>query len=564
DLAVRQPRRPRDPLQVSPLIVGHRQRRRGHHCHTTSIPCYFADTPLEVITGESPELESSTPVVCDAAGPVALAGIMGGAVSAVSATSRRFALEVATFRPTVVRRSSQRLMLRTEASARFEKGLDTPRVDTAVDLFLHLLGEVAFGAKVSGMQDVELDPTTPAQVEVDLGFLTTRIGRDVSVGEARSILRSLGFAVTVDGDRFEVTAPTWRSTGDVSLPHDIVEEVARIQGFDNLPVAPLSVVLKPVRSLNRRPLDRAIREQLASRAAMQEVVTYPWVADATLLATGSSKDETVRFEGAPAADRDSLRPSLVPNLLEAVASNLRYAPSFRLFEVGTVFASGPLVPFRDTFEPLPRQALRAAAVFVGTDGAGLFRQAKGVLEMLRRYCHLTDLQLTDADVAPWADRSARLKVTAGGRHVGALGLLTTRCRRLAGIDKVQVACFELDLGSLSEHPSRENRYEPVPELPEADFDLSVVVADRVRWSEIATTVSGVDGLISRVTFVDEFRGAWVPEGHRSLTLRVTLQPRDTTLTAEAIAVVRGGILAALEREFSAYLRESPPAGETGR
>lgn len=529
-----------------------------------SISRTSASGKLEIITGETPELEPSTPVVRDATGPVALAGIMGGAASAVSPTSHRCALEVATFRPTVVRRSSQRLALRTEASARFEKGLDTARVDTAVDLFLGLLAQVVPGATVSGMQDVELDPTAPAQVEVDLEFLTARIGQDVSAGEARTTLRSLGFAVTVDGNRLQVTAPTWRSTGDVSLPHDIVEEVARMVGFDNLPVEPLSVALKPVRSLNRRPLDRAIREQLASRAAMQEVVTYPWVADASLLAAGLSKDETVRFEGAPAPDRDALRPSLVPNLLEAVAANLRYAPSFRLFEVGTVFASVPLVPCRDTFEPLPRQALRAAGVFVGADGAGLFRQAKGVLEMLRRFCHLTDLQLTEADVAPWADRSARLEVTTSGMHVGSLGLLSTRCRRLSGIDNVQVACFELDLGRLSAHKSRDNRYEPIPELPEADFDLSVVVADSVRWSQIATAIAAVDPLISRVTFVDEFRGTWVPERHRSLTLRVTLQPRDSTLTADAITAIRGDILAALGREFGAYLRESSPTEATNR
>lgn len=519
---------------------------------------------LETVTGDDPELEPATPVVRDAGGPVALAGIIGGAASAVSSTTHRFALETATFRPTVVRRSSQRLALRTEASARFEKGLDTARVDAAVDLFLGLLGQLVSGAKVSGMQDVELDPTTPEQVEVDLGFISTRIGQDVNADEASRTLRSLGFAVAVDGSRLRLTAPTWRSTGDVSLPHDIVEEVARIHGFDRLPMAPLPVTLKPVRSRNRRPLDRVIREQLAARAGMQEVVTYPWVADAMLFAAGSSKDDTIRFEGAPAPDRDSLRASLVPNLLEAVAANLRYVPSFDLFEVGTVFAPGSLAPFRDTFEPMPEQASRVAAVFVGADGAGLFRHAKGVLEMVRHYCHLTDLRFTGTDVAAWADHSARLEVTADGTHVGSLGLLTTRCRRLVGIENVQVACFELDLDRLSAHPSRENRYQPVPELPEAEFDLSLVVADSVGWSDIAPAVSGVDGLISQVTFIDEFRRTWVPEKHRSLTLRVTLQPRERTLTAETIAAIRSNILAALEHAFGAHLRDSPPVAESDR
>ncbi len=349
--------------------------------------------------------------------------------------------------------------------------------------------------------------------------------------------------------------PTWRSTGDVSLPHDIVEEVARIYGYDNISVAPLSVALAPVRKLNRRPLDRAIREQLATRAGMQEIVTYPWVADDMLAAAGYGNVQTVRIEGAPAPDRGSLRPSLVPNLLEAIAVNLRYMQSFELFEVGTVFSGGPFAAYRDMFEPMPQQSRMLAAVLIGDNGPALFRRAQGVLEMLRRHCHLTDLQFTDETDAPWADQYARVGVTANGGPAGALGLLTTRCRRLAGIEAVQVACFELDLGKVTAHESRENRYEPVPELPDADFDLSVIVADNIRWNRIHETVANADELIHRVTFIDEFRGTWVPVGHRSVTLRVTLRPKETTLTAEVIASARAQAIAALERGLDAHLRE---------
>ncbi len=124
---------------------------------------------------------------------------MGGAASAVTEASQRFALEVATFRPVPIRRSSQRLGLRTEASARFEKALDTPRVDVAVDLFLNVLAQIAPGAKVTGMQNLEVAPTVAAQVEVDLDFLTSRIGQPLEADEVSRILRSLGFGVTMHG-----------------------------------------------------------------------------------------------------------------------------------------------------------------------------------------------------------------------------------------------------------------------------------------------------------------------------------------------------------------------------
>jgi phenylalanyl-tRNA synthetase beta chain len=263
---------------------------------------------------------------------------------------------------------------------------------------------------------------------------------------------------------------------------------------------------------------------------------------------------TVATVAERAPDRSALRPSLIPNLLEAVAGNLRYASSFELFEVGTVFAPGGFVAYHDRFEPMPRQSRRLAAALVGSDGPALFRRAKGVLEMLRRHCHLTDLQFTDATDVAWADQSARLGVTANGVLVGTLALLTTRCRRLAEIT-AQVACFEVDLGAISAYESRENRYSPVPELPDADFDLSVIVADSIGWNRIHATVANANELIHDVAFIDEFRGTWVPDGHRSVTLRVTLRPTQTTLSADDIAAARGQTIAVLERDLGARLRE---------
>jgi phenylalanyl-tRNA synthetase beta chain len=146
--------------------------------------------------------------------------------------------------------------------------------------------------------------------------------------------------------------------------------------------------------------------------------------------------------------------------------------------------------------------------------------------VLHRHSHLTDLQCTDATTAAaWADRSARLDITANGTPVGTLGLLTKRSRRLAEIDTVQVACFELDLDRLSVHESRDNHYQPVPELPDADFDLSIIVADSVTWSRIHATVAAANELIHRVTFLDEFRGTWIPAGHRSVTCGSPCGPR---------------------------------------
>jgi phenylalanyl-tRNA synthetase beta chain len=408
---------------------------------------------------------------------------------------------------------------------------------------------------VHALQDLTLTPTTPAQVALKLKFLTDRIGTALSIKEIEHTLSGLGFTMAVDGGRLLLTAPTWRSTGDISMAHDIVEEVARIHGYDDLPVVPLSVQLVPVRSLGTRSVERQVRQTLAFHLGLQEVVTYPWVSNASLAAVGLSKADTVRFDGAPAPDRDSLRPSLVPNLVEAAAANLRYQSTVAIFEVGTAFHGGAYAAYGDGFEPMPRQSTRIAALLTGDDGAVLFRRAKGLLERLRRLGHLSTVEFGVGDTAPWADASARLSVYSATTPIGTVGLLTKRCRRLVGLGAQNVACLEVDLAAIAVQPSRDNVYEPIPERPGAEFDLSVVVADNVAWRDIEASARHAHPLVAGVEFVDEFRGSWVPDGHRSVTLRVTVHAAEETLTGEVIGACRERVLHRLDETTGAHLRQ---------
>ncbi|GGK34765.1 phenylalanine--tRNA ligase beta subunit [Pilimelia terevasa] len=524
---------------------------------TTPLGVRAVDAPIKVdlIAGHTRELDPGTPIVTDANGPVAVAGVIGGAASAVTDDSRHFVLEVANFLPQPIRRASQRLGIRTEGSARFEKDLDTPRVDAATGLFLRLLTDTAPDVRLHASQDVAHTTTNPATVATDLNYLSTRIGQPLSAHEVARPLEALGFQVLELDGHLQVTAPTWRSTGDISGPHDIIEEVARIRGYDTIPTAGLAVALRRVRDLNAKPLDRVVREQLA-RAGLREVVTYPWTSDALLAATGHDKQATVRIEGAPAPDRDSLRPSLIPGLLEAVASNLRYRSEFGVYEVGTVFRTDSATQDGRPAEHLPPTQGHVAAALTGSDGVILFRRAKGILDSLARHAHLTDL---DLDLAPgtdtWADQSARLAIMSGRRQVGTLGLLTNRVRRTAGID-VHVAAFEINLGALTAYTTRENAYRQLPEHPDSEFDLSVVVSDTVTWHGIAATTRAVGPPVHSVAYLDEFRGEWVPADHRSLSLRVAIQVPDRTPTADDIGRARQKVLDALATNHGARLRES--------
>src|SRR5262245_8924674 len=557
---------PETPLWIRERLVGIGEASRGLHVDLSNYVMFAVGQPthvydadrtsaplsvvfptggetLHLVAADQVHADPEVPLVRDRERALGLAGIMGTAEVAVGDQTRSFILEAATFAPGPVRRAALRLGLRTEASARFEKGLDTQRVDQAVDLYLRLLTSAVPGVRLLGVQDEVVRATEPTRVVVTDEFLGRRIGAAIDADDVDRILTDLGFAVVRDRAGITVTAPTWRSTGDIGLPHDVLGEVARIIGSDDLPVAPLTVPLKPVRSLNRRPVERVVAERLAA-AGLREVLTYPWSSDGLLAATGFDRRALVRLADAPAPDRQCLRPSLIPNLVEAAAANLRHRDRVAIFEVGAVF-------------PVDVESSRAAAVMSDVDGRAVFLRLKGVLESVDRRAHL-GVELTPPGGHPdWTDRSARALVTALGIPVGSLGLLTRRVRRLVGLEAVHVACLELDLGRLAASTPVSARFivEPPPELPEADFDLSVVVADSVAWAEVAAAAGAAHPLVHRVAFLDEFRGSWVPAGQRCVSLRVTLRPTEATLDAGPLGDARADVLRALAYAVGAHLRE---------
>lgn len=512
---------------------------------------------LALVAGPAVHLSTPAPVIRDREHILGLAGIMGGDTSSVHSDSHRFLLETATFDAKTIRRACQQLGLRTEASARYDKGLDTQRVDAAIAVFLHLLAAADPSVTVHRFQDITTAATTTIDVRVERTFLDRRIGVRLAAEEITATLSALGFGVTVDEDVdkgvVEVIVPTWRATGDVALPHDILEELARIHGYDQLPSTDIPIVLKPVEELNSTPLDRRLREELAWRGGLQEVLTYPWVRDESLAATGVAKADTTRFLGATAPDHDSLRPALLPNLLEAISANLRYRTEFGVFEIGSVFR--PAVQSTAGGPPTP-EAVRHLGLAVVTphDGGTAFRLAKGHLEDLREHCHLEEFDLDGATDQPWADRSARLGIRVRGHQAGTLALLPPRLLRHADIQGVQIAYAELDLGPLTTAQARHGIYHPVPGLPQSDFDLSVLLANDVPWSRARTVVAGADAMINAVTYIGEYRSAELGPDVRSLTLRVTLQPRTSTLSREEIDAIRTEVIDVLGTELAATLR----------
>ena len=259
---------------------------------------------LVLLDGETLNLTAEDLVIADEKTPVGLAGVMGGKLDSILEDTNELILEIANFSPLGIRRTSQRFELRTDASSRYEKGIDPQRVDDAAAVALAAFKEYFPESQVTAHTDVYPRPLDCAVVEVSLDFLRKRLGRDLSAADVEEILDRLGFKTEECGGTLRITAPSWRSTGDISLPDDILEEVARLMGYVNFPFIAPTVTLDHAINQRGPQLERAVREYLAFRCNMQEIFTYPWIDDLYIEASGVDTSDMLELSTPPAPRRD--------------------------------------------------------------------------------------------------------------------------------------------------------------------------------------------------------------------------------------------------------------------
>lgn len=511
---------------------------------------------LELLDGEELELTAEDLVIADEVNPVGLAGVMGGKRDSILPETEGVIFESANFAPLSVRRTAQRFDVRTEASARFEKGLDPQRVDQAVAMAVNMFKKYFPDCTVSGRSDVTAKEFECAEVDITLPFLEKRLGKPITANEAAETLARLGFKTEADGEVLHITAPSWRSTGDISLPDDILEEIARLMGYENFDFLPPKIELTA--AINQRDYDteRAIREYLAFRCGMREIFTYPWTEDEYNEAAGADFKQMLKLSTPPAPDAAHLRSTLVPGLLKAVFINQRYMDKFRLFEMTHVFFDGSYASLDWEEELLPKQRLHLGGAFVGDDARALFLDAKGVLEHMGATVQCEPLGFRHEEKPLWADGKLWLNITAGDEVIGSLGLVSRKTAQAAGIKRVASVIFELDSEKLVPLASRQNEFEHLPVYPLVDFDLSVIFDETVTWAEVESTVMKASAAVKRVAFVDEYRGEQVGEGKKSVSFRIWIGSDKGTMAHRQIEQESNRIIRKITKKLDGNVRSA--------
>ena len=516
-----------------------------------------AGETLTLLNGKELPLSTDDLTIADDADIVGLAGVMGGAKDSILPTTSKVILEIANFQAAGIRRTALRYDNRTEASARYEKAIDPERCDQALDLSMQLFSDLYPEMKVTGLVDEYPRHLKQAEIDVPLSWLERRLGKRLSPDEIKHKMELLGYGITFNGDNMHVVVPTWRSTGDVSIQADIMEEVARMYGYENFEAEPITTTFDGAINQLDKDLERHIKVYLSIRCGMQEIFTYPWMEESYVNAVLQSTEGILSLSTPPSPAERFVRSSLLPNLCKAVVKNERYFDEFSIFETAQVFRDENYTSPYDPREKLPSQRKNVAGAFAttGKDITALFRKAKGVVEMMARYVHMETLTFRQTEKPVWADNVVWLNIYRGDEKVGDLALLAKKVSMACGIKNLNVMLFQLDQDSLVPLKSRTNTFTHLAEYPMTDYDISLLVDGSVQWKDVAQTVRGIKSeLLHGAAFVDEYRGKQVPAGKKSLTLRLAIGSKDKTLTSAEIEEVASGVLNKIAKRFGAELR----------
>lgn len=494
---------------------------------------------MVAIDGKAYELKPDMLVIADAEHAVAIAGVMGGKATEVAGQTVNVLLESARFDPLAIRKTSRALALRSDSSYRFERGIDPTLAEQASVRAAQLITEIAGGEVMSGVVAAGEAAYRPKTLALRLSKIRSVLGIEVPPTEAVDALKRLGFAPALKGEAIECTVPSWRQ--DVSIEVDLVEEVARLIGYNRIPTKQtIEVTVTPPQE-DLRAVDQ-VRASLVA-AGYYEALTFSWVSDALredfkpAEAKGLLRaDESVRKDNA------HLRPSIIPGLLEAVRRNESVGNvGARLFEVGSTF----WVDQKGNVDERRR---------VAVIGSADYREVRGAVEAVLESLDAARPVGVVPDQRAGYSAAACGRVEWGGRAIGYIGKVDRAVVEKLGLREAPVAA-ELELEPLIAGAQWLPQVRELGKFPAVKRDLSLVVSERVRYAEIAAIVRELKlAHLEGVEYVTTYRGKQIGEGNKSVTVELVFRSEAGTLTGEEVEGSVQRVVGAAKERVGATLR----------
>ncbi len=503
---------------------------------------------IETLELEKKELDTETLIIADNKKPLAIAGIKGGLHSGITDHTTRVTLEAANFNPVSIRKSSVRLGIRTEAVQRFEKDLDPLLAEQAMDRLVKIILDLCPEASViSRKQDVCKFKYKVRKIKLDLTKTSSKIGVDIDAKTATDLLEKLEFKVKSGPGKNSITVevPSFRATKDINHQDDLVEELARLYGYEKIPASIPELHVRPAPRLHTERREKYdIRNVLSLELGMNETMNYSFYSLKTLQNCGLDESNHLKIRNYLSEEQTHLRTNLLPGLLHNVAQNLKNFDRLKLYEIGRTYK---LV---NSFFPLEEKDLAGLIVVGKKDKEQPFYQAKTAIEILLKRLNITSLKYRKAESpsplahpakhAAWFDFKTQQELI----HIFDLH---PEVAQNFGLEKQQIACFTINYSLLHKLERSERRYRSIPKFPSIQIDVSLLVDANREVGEFEKAIRKADpNLISSVKLFDFYQGANIAEGKKSLAYKITLQAADRTLTDEEMKRTQQSIFGNLQ------------------
>jgi phenylalanyl-tRNA synthetase beta chain len=509
-------------------------------------------------------LTSETLMICDGKKPVAVAGVMGGQNSEIKKTTTRVLIESACFNPVSIRKTAKNLGINTDASHRFERGVDPAGTVIALNRAAQLMAELGGGVLVDGIIDAHLAPAPVKRIELSTSDTNRRLGTRLDQPEMIRCLESVGFQVTArDLETLTATVPSFRV--DVSRPEDLMEEVARLWGYNNIPTT------VPRISPATHPISRSIeiKDKIKDRMAgygFSEILTYSFISQTAVdflnLPKGDERRQMLSVLNPISEDQAVMRTSLVPGLLSAMHYNLsRQTRSLKIFELGKIFISNGQDQQPEEMETLAGlwTGVRIGQTWHGKPEPIDFYDIKGVLENLLASMELADVSFSQmpGPSCHYTKPGSTARVLINGSPIGLIGELAPDA--LANFNIRQPAfIFELNISALIAHETAAKMFVPIPRFPSTDRDVTLIIDNHIQVADIIDKVKFLqenlpEKWIEDIGILDVYCGQPIPSGKKSISFRITYRSFTETLMDQVVNRTHHQLIDGIIKEFNAAL-----------
>jgi len=499
----------------------------------------FAKKGEKIITldGEKYDLYNDVLVIADEKKPLAIAGIKGGKSAEIDLKTKTIIIESANFNPKVIRFGSKMIDLKTDASVRFEHGIDPNLTEYAINRAVYLVQKIAGGKITKGLTDVYPKKNLAKKIKLDLNYIKNLLGLKIPNTEIVNILKRLDFKAKTGSTKIDVVVPTFRI--DVSLPEDLIEEIGRIYGYEKIPfVFPVAALTPPQKNLDI--FWEELTKDFLKELGFTEVYNYSFISQKDAENFNYNNKELIEIENPISSDFQYLRPTLIINLLKNIDKNYKNFKEIKIFELGKVF--------NKTF----KEKKMLSGAITGND----FYFAKGIIDSLFQKIGIANVWYDEYHPTPEMSKNSMwhpkkcAEIKLNSEEIGFLGEISQQ------IKIPRTIVFDIDFEKLSKLASEEQEYKPLSRYPAAIRDIAILVPFNVKVEEVLNVIYNVGGpLIRDVDLFDIYQGEELPEGKKNLAFHIIYQAEDRTLSSEEIDNLQGKIIRSLEENLEWQVRK---------